>query len=180
MTKTLSSPMEDLDLDSFLHHHTTASSSDSDSPDATIPHRTVDASASSSSSDSDDAVSLKTINSKRPLESSSEHSSAPQSRYNHNNTLMSYCALFYGSSRPFRSDELFYGSSKSNPPVAATSMGNRSSLFGSGVRATAKPGDALAAAVAAARTVPTQFSTHLPRLFGCAGGCCLIDRRGCD
>ncbi|GAB2217506.1 hypothetical protein Drorol1_Dr00000701 [Drosera rotundifolia] len=147
--------MEDLDLDSFLHHHTTASSSDSDSPAATIPHRTVEDilndSASSSSSDSDDAVSLETINSKRPLESSSEHSSAPQSRYNHNNTLI----------HRFRSDELFYGSSKSNPPVAATAMGNRSSFFGSGMRATAKPGDALAAAAAAARTVPTPFAAAM-------------------
>ncbi|KAL9252916.1 Vacuolar protein sorting-associated protein 8-like protein [Drosera capensis] len=189
MTKPPTSPMDldlDLDLDSFLHH-TTASSSDDDSP-STAPQRTVDDilndSASSSSDDTDhesttssfrspyvsvpgDAVSLETLNSKR-LESSSEHKSASQSRYNYNQNLI----------HRFKSDELlFYGSSKSKPPVAAAAMGNRSSLFGSSVRTTAKPGAALAAAAAAARTVPTPFAAAMKSRRARSG---VLKRKGSD
>ncbi|XVF33081.1 hypothetical protein REPUB_Repub17cG0137500 [Reevesia pubescens] len=156
----------ELDLDSLLDSHL-SSDSDDDS-NSLVLHRTID----------------EILNDSDSSTSSSPPSSPPSTHYNSHNRLVRSSSVSQEFTESLKeSDALLQGpaeSSKSNPftrigdPIWRVSSSSSSSkqlptLFG-GVKSTAKPGAALAAAVAASRSVPTPHAAAIKSRRAGSGG----------
>lgn len=146
MTKKLTStklPME-LDLDSFLNSHST---SDSDTDNTSVPHRTLDEilNDSDSSSPPSSPPSIK-------------QSDLPPSYLQHAVSLDSstQSQILQDQLKPTSLTRITNSPWRLPPP----SSRQLPSLFG-GVRSNAKPGAALAAAAAASRSVPTPHAAAI-------------------
>lgn len=155
MTKKLTSTktLMELDLNSFIH-------SDSDDDSDSVPHRTIDEILNASDSS--------TSSSPPPSPSSIHHHRRPQSDIfpsKSESLLLQYDVVSQEPAQSLKPQSSSF--TRVNDPIRRVSSSSSSSssrqlpaLF-SGVRSNAKPGAALAAAVAASRSVPTPHAAAI-------------------